>query len=119
MSTIEILVPYPKCSKHLFGIVKIDSNQSPKMKAEMCVVSAQLYRQSAYTNDHTYRIIHIGLCLSLLIFCQTKSDSQHRFTNLPVKLFSLICSKAEIPWPIQSDRKKCFSWACLTMSEFS
>ena len=38
-------------------------------------------------NDRTYRIIHIGLCLSLLIFCQTKSDSQHRFTNYPRQLF--------------------------------
>ena len=39
------------------------------------------------TNDRTCRIIHIGLCLPLLIFCQTKSDSQHRFTNHPWQLF--------------------------------
>ena len=38
-------------------------------------------------NDCTYRIILMGLCLSLLIFCQTKSDSQHRFTNHPRQLF--------------------------------
>ena len=38
-------------------------------------------------NDRTYRIIHIGLCLYLLIFCQTKSDSQHRFTIHPLSLF--------------------------------
>ena len=42
---------------------------------------------SVDTNDRTYRIIHIGFCLSLLIFCQTKSDSQHRFTNHPRQLF--------------------------------
>ena len=36
------------------------------------------YKELEQLNDHTYRIIHIGLCLSLLIFCQTKSDSQHR-----------------------------------------
>ena len=40
-----------------FGIIKIDSNQSPvkaflffhQIKAEKCVVSVQLYRQTAYT----------------------------------------------------------------------
>ena len=42
---------------------------------------------SVMSNDRTYRIKHIGLCLSLLIFCQTKSDSQHRFTNYPRQLF--------------------------------
>ena len=38
-------------------------------------------------NDCPYRIKRIGLCLVLLIFCQTKSDCQHRFTNHPVQLF--------------------------------
>ena len=38
-------------------------------------------------NDPTYRIKHIGLCLSLLIFCQTKSDSKHRITNHTNQLF--------------------------------
>ena len=45
------------------------------------------YIMMTQTNDRTYRIIHIGLCLSSLIFCQTKSDSQHRFTNHPRQLF--------------------------------
>ena len=44
-------------------------------------------RSQGGINDRTYRIKHIGLCLFLLIFCQTKSDSQHRFTNYPVQLF--------------------------------
>ena len=38
-------------------------------------------------NDRTYRIKHIGLCLFLLVFWQTKSDSEHRFTNHPRQLF--------------------------------
>ena len=40
-------------------------------------------------NDRTYRIKHMGLCWSLLIFCQTKSDSQHRFTNNPCETIFL------------------------------
>ena len=46
-----------------------------------------LHKTCIYVNDRTYRIKHIGLCLFLLIFCQTKSDSKHRFTNHPVQLF--------------------------------
>ena len=51
------------------------------------VLGFQKDSQSVRANDRTYRIKHIGLCLFLLIFCQTKSDSQHRFTNHPVQLF--------------------------------
>ena len=44
-------------------------------------------RLRGFCNDCPYRIKRIGLCLVLLIFCQTKSDCQHRFTNHPVQLF--------------------------------
>ena len=51
------------------------------------VVVVKTKKKSIYHNDCPYRIKRIGLCLVLLIFCQTKSDCQHRFTNHPVQLF--------------------------------
>ena len=52
MSTIERLVPHPKCRLYSLELSKSTQTRAflffHQMKAKKCVVSAQLYRQSAY-----------------------------------------------------------------------
>ena len=56
--------------------------------------------QSIPTNDCTYRIIHIGLCLSLLIFAKPNLIVNTDLLIILGNYFSLIC-KAEILYPPQ------------------
>ena len=59
----------------------------PLSATDIIVYGHRTSGNSTQPNDCPYRIKRIGLCLVLLIFCQTKSDCQHRFTNHPVQLF--------------------------------
>ena len=64
--------------------------QWPNMLESLTTWTKLQYKGSlhcTHSNDCPYRTKRIGLCLVLLIFCLTKSDCQHRFTNHPVWLF--------------------------------
>ena len=65
---------YPKCSKYSLGIIKIESNQSPgkaflsssRWRQKKCIVSAQLYRQFAYT-EWQKEMPFLGLSMGIFL----------------------------------------------------